>query len=374
MPKNNIDNSKQPANYQVLIPQELYGGRQEDEISLVEIFLMLWDKKIWIAGITGIVTVLSIFYALSLTPVYESKAYFLPPHSDDIDLLNLFTVNVESESGQQTSYSPESVFALVTKNMMLRKYQWGFFEKNNLYSVYEQNSVGKENSRDVFNDTFRQDMSFKSKDGEATLLFRYTNKEETVNLLNQFIEYVHQETVNELVSDIKGKIAYEKQTIEQKISHLKENALLSKKEKIQKIREQLAIARKLNIQDSKLPDGALKLEGDKEPPSHYLEGSKALQVKLNSISKQSIGSLYIPGLRQLQSRLAVLDRLQVESERVRLFQIDQAPILPRSPIKPRKRLIVMVGFIFGGILSIFIIFMWNFYQKNKELLLKHQEL
>ena len=47
---------------------------QEDEIDLRDLFKTIWDKRKFIALFTMVVTVLSVAYALSQTPIYEARA------------------------------------------------------------------------------------------------------------------------------------------------------------------------------------------------------------------------------------------------------------------------------------------------------------
>ena len=47
---------------------------REDEIDLIEMFLVLWNKKLIIILITGLVSIGSIFYSLSLPNIYKSQA------------------------------------------------------------------------------------------------------------------------------------------------------------------------------------------------------------------------------------------------------------------------------------------------------------
>ena len=47
---------------------------QEDEIDLRELFLTLWNKRIFIVIFTTITTILSIIFVLNKTPIYEARA------------------------------------------------------------------------------------------------------------------------------------------------------------------------------------------------------------------------------------------------------------------------------------------------------------
>ena len=53
----------------------------DDEIDLRELFLVLWDGKVWISAITAAAAAISVIVVLSLPNIYESKA-LLAPKSD----------------------------------------------------------------------------------------------------------------------------------------------------------------------------------------------------------------------------------------------------------------------------------------------------
>ena len=48
----------------------------DDEIDLLELFKIIWNKKILIIIITSLFILLSVFYAFSKTAVYEVKSIF----------------------------------------------------------------------------------------------------------------------------------------------------------------------------------------------------------------------------------------------------------------------------------------------------------
>ncbi len=55
----------------------------EDEIDLVELFIVLWRRKFLIIGITFVAAVTSVVVSLQLPPVYEAKATLFPVTGDD---------------------------------------------------------------------------------------------------------------------------------------------------------------------------------------------------------------------------------------------------------------------------------------------------
>ena len=57
---------------------EKLNGIRDDEIDLADLFYVLWDKKLYIGGITSILALISIIYSLSLPNIYKSEAVMLP--------------------------------------------------------------------------------------------------------------------------------------------------------------------------------------------------------------------------------------------------------------------------------------------------------
>jgi len=366
MSQDDVSASKQPVNYQVLIPQEYYGGRQDDEISLIDLFLILWRKRFWIIGLTGIITVISIFYALSLTPVYETKAYLLAPQGKDIEILNLFFAPKENKEGMvEKAHTTVSVYKQATDNLKSRQYQWLFFNQNNLINLYVKKPDVDVRPRDVFNGTFYSSLKVEDKGGELKVSFTFGDKQEVVRLLNQYIAFINEVTVKALLGNVNGSVQFEKQQIEQQIEQLRQNAMLQRQDKIQQIKEQINIARKLNIHTSKR-SGSLVLADGKELPPHYSEGTKSLQIKLDALNNRKSDDPYIQELRPLQARLTVLEKAKIDASQVRAFNIDQEALEPKFPVKPRKKLIVILGFIIGLMLSVFAVFVWHFIEKYRE--------
>jgi uncharacterized protein involved in exopolysaccharide biosynthesis len=80
---------------------------QDKEINLLDIFQILWDKKVFITLLTSLIALISILYALSLPNIYQSQA--------------LLSVSDDSQSnmgmlGQYSSMARMAGFSLPTAN------------------------------------------------------------------------------------------------------------------------------------------------------------------------------------------------------------------------------------------------------------------
>jgi chain length determinant protein (polysaccharide antigen chain regulator) len=64
--------------------------------------------------------------------------------------------------------------------------------------------------------------------------------------------------------------------------------------------------------------------------------------------------LYLTNLAQLREEAARLKGIKLDTERLRLVRLDQPALQPLSPVKPKKAMILALGFVLGGMLGVFI--------------------
>ena len=90
----------------------------QEEIDLIEIFTLLWDKKFLIASVTTFFAIVSVFYALSIPNKYSSSS-LLAPSSENESLssnLSQFSsiagfagINIPNEKGSKTEEAKERI-------------------------------------------------------------------------------------------------------------------------------------------------------------------------------------------------------------------------------------------------------------------------
>ena len=77
---------------------------QEDEIDLKQLFRSLTDRKWFIFGFTGFITLLAIVYALSIPPTYQTDISFVSPSQSSVLLLNKIKLTSETSETSETVY------------------------------------------------------------------------------------------------------------------------------------------------------------------------------------------------------------------------------------------------------------------------------
>lgn len=106
---------------------------QEDEIDLKQLFRSLADRKWFIVGFTGLVTVVAIAYSLSIPPTYSSSISFLSPSESSVIQLNktkLTSETIETSEASETSETSEAIYRKFLNNIISGKTQRDTFVKN----------------------------------------------------------------------------------------------------------------------------------------------------------------------------------------------------------------------------------------------------
>ena len=85
----------------------------------------------------------------------------------------------------------------------------------------------------------------------------------------------------------------------------------------------------------------------------YLAGTKAIQAEINALKNRTNSESFITGLRQLQQKVTSLDSIQVNAKDVRASQVDQKALPPEIRHSPKRKLIVLLGLLFGLIIAFF---------------------
>ena len=170
------------------------------------------------------------------------------------------------------------------------------------------------------------------------------------------------------------------------------------------LKDALKIAKELGVVENsfsgKTSNKVLSVQVGKgvDMPTWYLFGSKALASEIEVLEAVSNDDPYIPGLVDLQNQLKALEhnrlletlrardnddafveeisRLTAEKKTLEALVFSPQGITSRTvnnysyppeyPIKPNKRLVVVLGGVLGLMLGIFAAFLVNFLEKNRK--------
>ncbi|WP_288063381.1 LPS O-antigen chain length determinant protein WzzB [Rodentibacter caecimuris] len=362
-----------------------------DEIDLIELIKVLWNKKIWILLSAFICTLIAGVYAFTAKEQWTSKAEVIEPKISDLG--EYFNIRKEyarilgqefDANGLRKSLFDK--FNLMSESLDTRE---TFFEQSD---VYQQISGGKEEKakRLILSDLITKDINITKPDPkkEPDLLgrrikFIAETPIEAQETLQQFISFAGKEAYqlevenflidfNEVLSDL----TYEKTKFERDL-------IIQKKVQLENLNNALRIAQKADIKDyaksfSSTSDNALQalamsevklpLSDSKLSDGTYLFmlGEKYLKAQIDVLNQEAV--VYPPKYYQVTAQLEELGPLlsKVKEAKANTFSYQASPDYPVVKDKPKKALIIVIGFIIGVILSTLIILFGLVFQNSRK--------
>ena len=304
---------------------------EEDEIDLKELFKTIWAKKIFIVIFTLVVTILAGFYAYSKTPIYEAKALL---EIGEYKINNTTKNSVDDASTLEKKLS--TLFVDMEKNLKDKT-----SEISNISVV-----KGLKNFLEIKSES--------------------TSNEEAKNEILKVLTFVQNEH-EKILDDVKKQKEMELRNIDLQISDIKSKsvALIDKKienniKNLKSLEEQLKqVDENLKKIDSLNPSlAALKLM-EKRDITNSINTITIQNFELESKKDE----LLTTTLYKLEESKQIAESLLL-SHNYKNTQIVGEIMTNDFPTKPKKKLIVAVAFVTGFIISIFLVFLFNFIKQN----------
>lgn len=390
---------KEQTTNQPELPHTDYYYR-EDEISLTSFVEVLVNRRVTVIVSTTLFTILSIFYALSLTPVYVASIGFREPPETFISLLSPKLVQdlpraiIRDHKGTviQDKPSPFKMYLEVLESYELQRQ---VYEDGNFLKKFHDDDSTVDMKNVVLQ--AQNSMSLISEEADETLTYlqRPVYLEMTGSkpkAMAEFIDALSIKAKEHVIKEIKDSISLRIKNAITETSRSIDSLYLSRTEeianKISLYTEALRISKKLGIKNNNfdklkndhlqlaidssmdsnsITSGILKSETDAKStvnimnnslPIWYLYGENALQEELLAFKKRSNEDI-IPGLYEAKSSLQKYKSIDLDSLNIGIVVITKPSIPPTRPIQPKKRIILSVGMALGLSLGVFIAFVRN---------------
>ena len=332
----------------------------EDEISLIDLLRVLVKRKITILAMTVLVTLAALSYALIAPPLYRAEAIFLPPSAKDIQGLQGVDV--------------ASVYHAFKRNLNSRALQRRFVEEQGLIEILtpeREPAISIEHILQDFSEILKDKSDKKEKD-VLSLSIEWRDPEQAARWVNQLTKLADRVTVHQLASDLVGAVDTRIRDIENAITSKRQLAVQRREDRISKLEEALQIVQFLGINERQ---GVFNIVQDaratgdasgSESSQLYNRGTKVLQAEISVLRNRKSDDAFIAGLRDLQEELSSLRSVKVDEAAIRAVTVDQAAFPPSSHIKPKRKLIVVLGGVLGLMLGVFAAFFTNFLDKQRK--------
>lgn len=349
------------------------------EIDLFELFQSLWQEKVLIILITAAITALALAYALTATPIYQTQASLVPPPAYAVQGYNegrmeaFREVRENRKEGSRENgtkeFTVDDIYKIYLKNLRSLQLRNAFFEEVYLPSL---SAVKQDNSRDSLLRRFNTVLSVKQGDPKDNpSLYRVSvelnDPVVAAEWVKKYIEGAIAATKLELKNNIETDKKARINALNLQIKALLDTAKKEREDQINLLKEALYVAESIGLENSSPQSDKASLGGNRYIDNDliYTRGAKTLRAQLQVLENRSNDEPFIKDFRELNTQLELLKAYTLDDANVSVVTIDEAAVVPSTPIKPKKKMIVMVGVVLGGMLGVFAALVRSVIRKRK---------
>ncbi|WP_224795540.1 LPS O-antigen chain length determinant protein WzzB [Pseudomonas fluorescens] len=336
-----------------------------NEIDLFDFLKGIWEQRQLIAVVTALFLCAAAAYAWLSEPVYEARAYVLPPTQSDIENFNLG----RSESSELKPYSVKNVYSSFVSNLQSESLRRDFFKEVYLPSLGESD---RQKSQDTLYRQFLKEITVIQPTKEFPDRFSVyalsNNSEMSVKWLREYIDRASVATEKEIIKNYSKEVEMRARNIAVQIQMLRDNAANKRRDTVLQLREAERVAGAIGLENHQIILGGVtgEIAGSVDPRLIYLRGTKALAAEEKTLQARESDDPFIGDLRKLQGQYDFYKALNVKAEDVAVYRVDGVIQPPDSPIKPKKALILVLGLVLGGSLGVILGLVRQFWMRNRN--------
>ena len=327
----------------------------EDEIDLKELFKTIWNKRVFILVFTAVVTGLAIAFAYTRTAIYEVKSIVRIGYinSELVEKANTLEIKLRTIFAVDNEQEITNDEGIVTNISVIKKVD-NFLE---ITTQAFSNDKAIEKNKEV--------IEFLQNDYKYIVDEYILNVNLNIKNLEEQIKYVENVTKVEKLSQIDFLNNVDLVSIENRLKFNQEK-LLQYQENINEI------SKRRSSNDTQNMLSAMEI-------LNYQNLILNLQNQIENLNKekQNIISEKIPSLKR-NLEFDIKNKLDSLNDKIELEKLKLANKIAKNseivgdlqikdnPIKPKKSLIVVVAFVTGFIMSIFLVFIMQFINNMRK--------
>lgn len=329
-----------------------------DEVDLIEFIGGVWGQKLLIAAVALVVTTLAAVYVSIAKPVYEAQVGVVPPMNSEIAELNYG----RTRASELESFSVKQVYEIFLQHLRGEELRREFFDEVVLPTLEPTDDPATvaqlyrsfDSSIDVILDS-----------GEggrrATVSIRHADGVVAAKWAAEFVRRAGVAAREEVTAGASKEAFVRARSLQRQIEAFRENGARSREDKIARLREALAIAESIGLDNPPIIKGSLASEVSSRMDGEltYMRGSKALRAEIAGLEGRASDDPYIENLRSLQVTQKLYDDVSAHQAKIKAYRLDGDAENPDLPIKPRK-VLVMAAAIAGGLILGVILAMLRF--------------
>nr|AGI61061.1 O-antigen chain length determinant Wzz [Haemophilus parainfluenzae] len=368
---------------------------ETDEVDLIELIRTLWKKKLWIILSAFICTAIAAGYAFTAKEQWTSTAVIVAPRSTELG--KLLSVRAEyariiGDNDFSTGGLSNSLYGQFKHFLLSNDLKREFLSQSSLIKNYTKDMTEEQREDYIENaiskylvvhevDPKKKDLTELDKIGLKITFSAETPKLAQAVLLD-YVNFVNQFVLNQINKEFKLGFNLRLDALKFTKNQIEESLTEAKTVQVENLDKALNIAKKAGIRDfSKgnsnnlsvpeymLGEGRLNISDSKLADGTYLFmlGEKYLQAQLDIAKNTKI--VYPVDYYSTERQLTKLTKLEPSLDNigeVKSYYYLSSPDYPMIKDKPKKLLILVIGFLIGLILSSFIILLSSLIQSTKK--------
>ncbi len=363
---------------------------EEDEIDLVELLRTLKRRRKIIYKVTALITLLAIIYVFVKTPLYEVKANVRIGFIGKDLIANPSTV---AKTLQAVFHTNENSFK--SKELKVFGAYVGSIKHNarKTKNFIEIVTYGLDNNKSIAKT--QEVVSFLQKEYQPKIDQYILNTKNEIERLKIQKKNILEITIPNLKTEIKLIQQQKIPMVQKKIEFYKNYKLKEIDDKIklyqQKLQEYNQALKMLYSEFNKSDDTKVMIASIQMVNYQNLILNLQDKIKALELQKVQINQETIPNLLNQQEKIKLVQIKKINDQilaqknkiteidnKIKVLQYNISPaniqnskvvggyITKDHPAKPKRKLIIVVAFITGLILSIFLVFLIEFWEENKK--------
>ena len=350
-------------------------SQTSDEIDLMELLTLLWQKKVTIIATTFICVVIAAIYAFTAKQQWTSKAEVIAPTT--VSLNNYLNIRREYARILGSDFDVNSL-----SNSLFSKFNqlmYSLDERENFLSqseVYKLESAGKdeEQQRVILNKLVRENITITKPDekkdskalwGGVQVSFSAETPALAQDTLKAFITKISQESLDYNFKSF--LISYNEKLTDLRfgLNQIKQNADVQRNIRLENLNRALDTAKRADIKDySKISgevennllniirtDTSIPLSESplSDNPYLFILGEKYISAQISAIKQNDI--IYPPKYYQIQEQITQLEALAQKFKEGKLetnaYTYLSSPDYPVVKDAPKRLIIILISIVLG---------------------------
>ena len=355
-------------------------SQRNDEIDLIELFRVLWTKKLWIVLSAFVCTLVAGVYAFTAKEQWTSTAIIVAPRTTDLGTLlpaRAEYARIIGDGDFSAGKLSDSLYGQFKHFLLSNDLKRQFLEQSEWVKNYTK-EMTEDQKRKYIEETVskylivhevdpkQKDLTELDKIG-LKLTFSAETPKDAQSVLTEYVGFVNQYILNQTNQEFKLSFNLRLDALKFTKEQIEENLTEAKKVQVENLTNALDIAKKAGIKDFSrgnnnnisvpeymLGDARLNISDSKLADGTYLFmlGEKYLQAQLDIAKNNPV--VYPTNYYSTERQLSKLTKLapQLDSvENVKAYYYLSSPDYPVTKDKPKKALILIIGLLIGGFIS-----------------------